>query len=83
MINSVKHIEDYLLEVRFEDGTIKIVDFKSFVHEERSPMTTQFKDKDRFANAEVCAGHLTWEDGQMDISSESIYRGDFDTSNSF
>ena len=41
-------------------------------------MTTQFRDKWRFAQVKITdCGDLTWEDRQMDISAGSVYNGEF------
>lgn len=76
-IIKVKYLGDYKLKIIFDDNEIRIADFKEFLFENHSPMTTQFRDKMRFKNVQIDYGHLTWEDGQMDISSHSIYDGKF------
>lgn len=76
-IINVKYLGDYRLEVIFDDNEIRIADFQEFLFQEHSPMTTQFRDKSRFKNVQIEFGHLTWEDGQMDISAHSIYDGKF------
>lgn len=76
-IISVKHLSDYKLEVVFDNGEKRIADFKDFLFKEKNPMTTQFRDKKRFKKAYVELGDLTWENGQMDISAQSIYNNHF------
>ena len=73
----VKYTKDYQLEVFFDNGEKRIVDFKSFLFNEKNPMTTQYRDIEKFKNVEIEFGHLTWDNGQMDISSESIYNNEF------
>ena len=72
-IVKVKYLSDYKLEVEFDNDEKIIADFKDFLFQNHSPMTTQFKDKERFKNVSIDFGHLTWEDGEMDISAESVY----------
>ena len=76
-IVKVKYLKNYQLEVVFNNGEKRITDFKKFLFQERSPMTMQFRDKDKFKNVKIELGHLTWENGQMDISAQSIYNNEF------
>jgi len=76
-IIKVKYLSEYKLEVEFENGIKKITDFKKFLFREHSVMTTQFREISRFKNVQIEFGYLTWENGQMDISSESIYNNEF------
>ena len=71
---NVKHLDNYRIESEFEDGQKRITDFKKFLFQNHSPMTTQFRDVERFKKVSIERGNLTWEDGQMDISAESIYQ---------
>lgn len=76
-IIKVKYLSDYKLEVEFDNKEIRIADFKKFLYGNHSPMTTQFRDIERFKKVYIEYGHLTWEDGQMDISASSIYNNEF------
>jgi hypothetical protein len=73
----VKYLNEYTLEVEFDDGTVKYPNFKDFILNSKQPMTQQFEDIERFKNVSINHGHLTWEDGQMDISAHSIYNDKF------
>jgi len=76
-IIKVKYLSDYKLEVEFDNSEKRIANFKDFLFKEHNPMTTQFRDKNKFKNVQIEFGHLTWEDGQMDISAESIFNNEF------
>ena len=76
-IKSVKYIGQYKLEVVFNDNTIIIADFEKFIKTDGNPMTSQFIDKDLFAQVKIDGTDLTWLDGQMDISGESILNMEF------
>ena len=78
-ILKVNYLSDYKLEVIFSNGAKRIADFKAFLFKEQNPMTTQFRDKERFKNVYIEFGHLTWENGQMDISAKSIFDNEFKT----
>ncbi len=71
-IIKVEHLKDYKLRVHFSDGAVKVINMKKFLMTAQNPMTTQFRDVKRFKKAYIDMGHLTWEDGQMDISAQSV-----------
>lgn len=76
-IIEVRYITDFVLVCRFDDGKIVTANFRKFLMHSQNPMTKQFLDKERFAKVEIRNGHLTWEDGQMDIPRWSVYNGEF------
>ena len=76
-IVKVKWIKDYLLEVTFDDGKVKVTDFSDFLIHARNPMSNQFLDIKRFKKARIDHGDLTWGNGEMDFSAESIYDREF------
>jgi hypothetical protein len=77
-IVKVKYLDTYRLQVLFDDGKTVVADFRSFLLKSGNPMTTQFRSVSLFKKVKVWNGHLTWMDGEMDISAESVYSGKFD-----
>ena len=76
-IVKVRYLHGYQLEVAFDDGQIRIADFGDFLRKAKNPMSTQFRDIERFKNVEIDHGDLSWEDGQMDFPADNIYKGKF------
>ena len=76
-IIKVKYLSGYRLEVVFENEQIVITDFEEFLSQAKNPMTLQFKNIEKFKKVKIKFGHLTWQDGQMDISAESILNKEF------
>lgn len=74
LVESVKCLGDYKLEIAFTNKKIKAVDLEKFLMEAKNPMTTQFRDKKRFRNVWVYYGNLAWEDNQMDLTAEWLYK---------
>ena len=70
-IEKAKALENYILEVRFSDGTIKKVDFKHKLDEE---MYADLEDVFLFNQVKVDAGGygLSWND-DIDISEYELY----------
>jgi len=77
-IKSAEYIDNYIIEVIFEDGTQKIIDIKPFLTKSTHPSIKKFLDIELFKKFKVEYGALCWEGNQFDISPEAIYRGDFD-----
>lgn len=73
---SVKWIKDYLLEVTFDNGKIRIANFRYFLFAARNPMTTQFRDIKKFKKVKIDHGDLSWKD-EMDFEADSIWEGEF------
>ena len=72
-IVAFKIIGEFKLEITFSNGIKKVVDLSSFVASSQNPMTTQFKDQQLFQQVQLNHGHLTWLDGEMDLSADSLY----------
>ena len=79
IIADVQYLGDYRIRVTFRNGEYRIVDFISWLSQQKNPMTAQFMDMERFSSVKAKTTHLEWEDGEMDISAQSIYDGDFDS----
>lgn len=78
-ILEAKHIKDYTIEVRFENGETRTVNFEKFLNSAKQEMTRQYLDKERFKKEmKIRDGQLQWGDWQMDISADSIYNGSFE-----
>jgi hypothetical protein len=72
-IVDVKHLSEYRLEIKFSDNTVKQVDLKNFLLSSKNPMTSTYRDVELFKQVRVAHGHLSWGDGEMDLSAESLY----------
>lgn len=72
-ITAVKPLKHYRLKLEFDNGITKIVSLKKFLTEATNPMTKQFLDAELFKKVSVLNGNLTWLDGEMDLSAESLF----------
>jgi hypothetical protein len=72
-IHSFKQMGDYKLELTFTNGVQKVVDLYTFIAEAKNPMTAQFINKRLFQEVRLSHGHLSWLDGEMDLSAESLF----------
>ena len=74
-IIKVKYIKDYILEITFENGTIKRVDFKKGLLHAKNPMNTKYRDINLFKKVEISGGgFLIWgKDHEMALLGETVY----------
>lgn len=71
-IIAVKYLKDYKLKVVFSDQKEKTADFENFLNSTKNPMTKAFLDIKKFKKVNIDTGFLSWNNGQMEISGQSI-----------
>jgi len=59
-IQSVKYIDDYKLELTFNDGKINVVDFENFLFRSHHPEIQKYQDKNLFKNYNLTYGEIEW-----------------------
>lgn len=69
----VKHLDQYKLEIKFSDNSIKCIDLKKFLMTAKNPMTTVYRNIELFKKVNITHGNLSWGDSEMDLSAESLF----------
>jgi len=77
-ITHAKYLHDYLVEVTFYDGTVKVVDLEDFFKTSKHPLTNQFYPLPKFKKFHIDHGALAWGDNECDIDPWDMYHGVFD-----
>ena len=72
-IISFRQLGEFKLELAFSNGVNKVVDLSAFISGAKNPMTAQFKNQHLFQKVQLSHGHLSWLDGEMDLSAESLF----------
>ena len=72
-IESVRYIDDYKLELIFNDGKINVVDFKNFLFSSGHPEIQKYKDKSLFKNYNLTYGELEWGDYDLVFPISDLY----------
>lgn len=67
----VRPLSDHVLWVRFSTGEAKTFDFTPLL---AKPAYIPLKDEQTFRSAYIDFGTVTWNDGDIDISTEYLYR---------
>ncbi len=71
-ITAAQYKQDFLIALSFSDGSRLIADLWPFLIEAKNPMTTQFRDVEKFKTFELHNGYLTWS-GQMDLEAAWLH----------
>ncbi len=69
-IVDAEYIEDYKIRVRFDDGSIKLVDIEPYI--ERGGIFAELKDKTFFKRFFIDLNTICWPNG-ADIAPERLY----------
>lgn len=59
---SASHVGEYRIEIKFDDGSIQIVDSGPFLQRAIHPDIRAYLDRDRFQSFRVEYGDLLWGD---------------------
>jgi hypothetical protein len=68
-VTKAKYIREYLIEVKFNDGTKKVIDFGPWL---TGPIFKPLKNKDYFKKFFVDGPTIAWPNG-ADIAPETLY----------
>ena len=75
-IMDAEYVSDYRIRLRFNDGTLRVVDFGPFLARARNPDTTDYRDLQRFKSYRIQDGDLVWGDFQMIFPIMDLYKGE-------
>lgn len=67
-----KYVKDYLIEIKFNDGTRKVIDFAPWL---TGPMFRPLKSKPYFKKFFVDGPTIAWPNG-ADIAPETLYNAE-------
>jgi hypothetical protein len=73
-IINVKYLDGYKLEVLFDNKELKVADFETFLKKAKNPSITENLEPKKFKTVIVDTGFLSWNDGEMEITAESVYK---------
>lgn len=72
-VAAVEVLADFRFKVRFLDGTEGVVNMESLVHSGDAGVFAVLANQERFAEAYVELGAVTWSD-ELDLAPDSMYR---------
>lgn len=68
-VKNVRPLEDYRLEVLFENGELRVFDLKPYLH---LGVFVRLENRAMFQAARVVAGSVEWP-GEVDLSYDTLY----------
>ena len=71
-VTSVKHIENYKIEVVFNDKMHGIVDLESTIKNDTRPIFQELRDLKKFQQIDVGMDTVIWKNG-LDLAPEFLY----------
>ena len=74
-ITNVQYCSEYKLELSFNDGSKRIVDFEPFLREAQHPEIKKYLEISRFRGFTFEFGHLHWNDYDLSFSIDDLYDG--------
>jgi hypothetical protein len=69
-VTTAKYVKDFLIEVKFNDGTKKIIDFEGWL---TGPIFKPLRNKDYFKKFFIDVPTIAWPNG-ADIAPETLYK---------
>jgi hypothetical protein len=72
-IESARYVENYKLELKFDDGKINVVDFENFILKSGHPEIKKYQDKNLFKNFNLTYGELEWGDYDLVFPIADLY----------
>ena len=70
-VTGVRPLNDFRLWVRFNNSETKIFDFKPLL---KTPAFSPLADPDTFKSVYIDYGVPTWNNGDIDISAQTLYK---------
>ena len=74
-LTKVEYIGDYKLDLFFNDGVKRIVDFEPFLKRAVHPSIRKYLDIDRFKSFVFEFGHLQWNDYDLSFTNDDLHDG--------
>jgi hypothetical protein len=65
-------LEEYKIEVKFNDGTEGIIDFQNIIEDDNREIIRELLNKNKFQTVKVEYDTLVWENG-VDFAPEYLY----------
>ena len=74
-VEKAKYVPRYRVDVAFNDGTHRVVDFGPFLKQARNPMFTKYRGLREFKSFHIQDGDLMWGDFEMIFPIMDLYEG--------
>ena len=77
-IDQAIYISDLSVELKFNDGTVRKVDFSTFLHSHPHPQYNKYQKPSNFKKFHIENGNIVWgKNWDLIFPIEKLYVGDF------
>ena len=77
-ITDAEYSGDYRIKIHFNDGSEKLVDFKTFLTKSNHPSIKKYLEESLFEQFNIVDGNLNWNDYDLIFPLENLYEGKID-----
>lgn len=74
-VKDAEYIGGFKIEINFNDGTKRTVDFKGFLHQSHHPAIKKYLDEKIFKCFKIVDGNLNWNDYDLIFPVSDLYNG--------
>lgn len=74
-VKEARYVPRYRVDIAFNDGTRRVVDFGPFLKQARNPMLTKYRGLAEFKSFHIQDGDLMWGDYEMIFPIMDLYNG--------
>lgn len=74
-VKEATYVPRYRVDITFNDGTRRVVDFGPFLKQARNPMFTKYRSAKEFKSFHIQDGDLMWGDFEMLFPIMDLYDG--------
>lgn len=74
-VKEAKYVPRHRVDIKFNDGTHRVVDFGPFLKQARNPMFTKYRRPKEFKSFHIQDGDLMWGDFEMIFPIVDLHRG--------
>ena len=74
-IKEATYINDYKINIKFNDGKEQLLDFKEFISTSMHPDIKKYQDKSLFKHFTLQDGDIEWNDYELAFPIYDLYQG--------
>jgi len=75
-VKQASYVPRYKVDIEFNDGQRRIVDFAPFLKNAQNPMFTKYRRVKQFKSFHIDHGDLMWGDFEMIFPIEDLHHGE-------
>ena len=75
-IKEARYVPRHRVDIKFNDGTHRVVDFGPFLKQAKNPMFTKYRRLKEFKSFHLHYGDLMWGDYEMIFPIADLHRGE-------